>query len=152
MRDLLNYDPESGVFTWRVARTTWINPGRVAGSLNAEGYRYIKVDGKNYKANRLAWFFVHGVWPDGQVDHINGDKADDRIANLRVCTNAENSQNRRRPAGAYRRPDGVFTSFVTVAGKRHYLGRFKTEELARAAYVEAKRRLHPFQNTGNLHP
>lgn len=151
LRDLLAYDPDTGVFTRKVRTAHRCKVGDVAGSLNAEGYRYIRLLGRHYKANRIAWLYVHGAWPTGVVDHINGDRGDDRIVNLRVCTNAENSQNRRRPAGAYPcQKGGGFFSTVMVDGIKHYLGRFATRDEARAAYVEAKHRLHPFQNTGNL--
>lgn len=103
------------------------------------------------KANRLAWLITFGEWPAGQVDHIDGNKSNDSIDNLRVCTNAENCQNRSHAKGAYKTQKGPgYFAVVTVKGNRHYLGRFPTEELARAAYVEAKAKLHPFQNIENI--
>jgi len=151
VKNALDYDPDTGIFRRRHNTSRLGRAGSVAGGLNAEGYRYIKIGPKCYKANRLAWLYVHGAWPTVLIDHINGRKDDDRIANLRPCTNAENCQNRSRAKGAYKTKKGPgYFSVVTVDGTRHYLGRFKTAELARAAYVEAKERLHPFQNIENI--
>ncbi|HDS1649005.1 TPA: HNH endonuclease [Stenotrophomonas maltophilia] len=151
IKNALDYDPGTGIFRRRRNTSRLGRAGAVAGSLNVEGYRYIKIGSKCYKANRLAWLFVHGAWPTMFVDHINGRKDDDRIANLRLCTNSENCQNRSRAKGAYKTKKGPgYFSVVTVNGTRHYLGRFRTAELARAAYVEAKARLHPFQNIENI--
>lgn len=151
LREVLSYDESSGEFTRKIATARRSKVGEIAGSINAEGYRYIRIDGGNYKANRLAVFYVSGEWPSGQVDHINGKKADDRIENLRVCSPAENSQNRASPKGAYKASKGNrFVSFVTTNGKRSYLGKFATEEEARAAYSSAKLDMHPFQCPENL--
>lgn len=150
LRELLHYDPQSGVFTWRVARGC-VRAGQMAGSPMKSGYVHFCIDGKFYYAHRLAWLYVHGVWPTGGfVDHRNHNKSDNRIDNLRDATKSVNGENRRvaqknshsRLMGAFLAHDGQFTSKIVVRGVRHYLGRFKTAEEAHARYVEAKRRLH----------
>jgi hypothetical protein len=92
LRELLNYDPETGVFTWRVPRGP-SKAGQVAGSFDRLNYVCIHVDGKQYKAHRLAWLYVHGDWPAFTIDHINRDASDNRIANLRDVTHSINMRN-----------------------------------------------------------
>lgn len=92
LKEMLSYDLETGVFRWKVKRGG-VEIGSVAGSLNGHRYRYITVDGRNCRAHRLAWLFVHGVWPSKEIDHINGDKDDNRLENLREATRAENQRN-----------------------------------------------------------
>lgn len=153
LRELLDYDPETGVFTWikKPRRSTRV--GSRAGSLGAfDGYRLIRIDHELYRGHRLAWFWVHGVWPSSQIDHINGIRDDNRIANLREADNAQNKQNQVRARsdsrsgylGVTTHKPGVFRAKIQIAGKVHYLGLFDTPEAAHAAYLEAKRRLHPF--------
>lgn len=93
LRSLLDYDPLTGVFLWKVARGGSVRAGEVAGTFCTKGYRKIIVGGISYKAHRLAWFYVHGEWPAEQIDHINRVKDDNRIANLRVVSNGENRAN-----------------------------------------------------------
>ena len=83
MKDLLNYDPDTGDFTWKVSTSNRVRVGQVAGTLRHDGYIRIKVNGKLYLAHRLAWFFVYGVWPVEFLDHIDQDKSNNRINNLR---------------------------------------------------------------------
>ena len=111
LRALLHYDPDTGFFRWREGIDHWRaglpagtlykqrpnGPKRVAiiiGTASEEKYKVIGVRRRVYKAHRLAWLYVYGEWPDGEVDHINGDPADNRIVNLRVATSAENCRNR----------------------------------------------------------
>lgn len=151
LREVLSYCPETGTFLWKVRTAHRSKVGDVAGSLNGQGYRYIKLLGRGYRANRLAWLYVNGEWPKDQVDHINGDRGDDRISNLRDCSNAQNAQNRNAPQGCYKTKKGAgYFSVVTVDGERHYLGRFSSAAEAREAYSAAKARLHPYQDAGNL--
>lgn len=157
LRELLHYDPESGVFTWRVDRSTRIRAGSVAGSIQYLGrtqYLYIMIDFKQYRAHRLVWLYVYGKWPAEMLDHINGDGADNRLANLREATCAENSQaaNKRlmkNNTSGYR---GVsfntkrkrWMASISAFGKRKWLGSYETVEAAAAAYSEAKRKVHAF--------
>jgi hypothetical protein len=146
----LAYEPATGVLTWRIDCAPRSRAGCVAGSVHGSGYIEVRVLGRVYKAHRLAWFMFHGEWPAGEVDHINGDPGDNRLANLRLTDRATNMQNQRRAhsrknstglLGVSRRRDG-FLARIQVNKKSHDLGRFPTAEEAHEAYVQAKRRLH----------
>lgn len=97
LKQLLNYDPETGVFTWRVNRTAGVKAGDIAApkSFDADGYRMMRVDGVCYKAHRLVWLYMIGEWPANLIDHINQNPADNRFNNLRPATTAQNGMNRR---------------------------------------------------------
>ncbi len=93
-RRLLNYDPETGYFYWKVSRGGR-KAGTRAGSKNANGYLKIRIKGTDYRAHRLAWLFVTGDWPDHDIDHVNGNRLDNRFENLRDVTHAVNHRNRK---------------------------------------------------------
>jgi hypothetical protein len=150
LRSLLDYSPETGLFVWRLSNSNVSPAGSLAGrSVNSDGYRQIVINRRFYKAHRLAWFYVHGVWPD-QIDHINGDRTDNRLCNLRNVTSLLNTHNQRKPhcnnrsgfLGVSKRADGRFQAEIRVSGKKRYLGAFATAEQAGAAYVSAKRQMH----------
>lgn len=153
VREVLDYDPATGVFRWKVKSAIRIKVGDLAGAINKHGYRYIKVDTKCLKANRLAWLYVTGEWPCHFVDHINGIKSDDKFSNLRDVRHAENIQNERKARAnsksgvlgvtRHHRSGGQWRADIGVSGKNVYLGPFKTIEEASQAYLEAKRMYHP---------
>jgi len=93
VRDLLDYEPSTGVFRWRVPPGGRGRMGAIAGTRDSEGYTIIRYKGRGYKAHRLAWLHVYGNLPEGVIDHVNGDKADNRIANLRDVDAYVNAQN-----------------------------------------------------------
>ncbi len=153
LRELLSYDPKTGVFVSLTRRKTW-ESGRVTGAKeNRTGYGRVIVDGTYYRAHRLAWFYVHGEWPHA-IDHINGNRYDNRLCNLRsvsVKTNNENLRvaketNQSGFLGVRAKSNGKFAADIkaTLGGKRLmlYLGSYATAEEAHAVYVDAKRRLH----------
>lgn len=150
LKELLAYDPATGIFTWKIRRRNQIRPGTIAGkSVNDEGYHKIFIDAKSYSAHRLAWFYMTGLWPNF-VDHINGIKTDNRFANLRDVSNSENQQNQRKAhkhnlsgfLGVSSKGIGQFSANIRLNGKQHYLGTYPTAEAAHAAYLNAKRELH----------
>jgi hypothetical protein len=149
LKELLSYDPETGLFT-RLMRAGTARPGDIAGCMTPKGYLIIKIDGEGYMAHRLAWLYVHGKWPADQIDHINGVKNDNRIANLREATNSENMQNQRAASKANRAGlIGVypnrhrFVAQITINRQKQYLGIFATAEEAHSAYLSAKKIYHP---------
>ncbi len=143
--DGLLYDPAVGVFIWLTPKCYRMKVGDIAGSRDAYGYRKIKWLGKSVFAHRLAWFLVFGEWPSEQIDHVNGDKSDNRLENLREATRAQNAANR----AGWR--DGLkgaapckdrWSAGIKVGGRRKHLGCFATELEAHEAYVQAAASVH----------
>lgn len=94
MRGLFNYDPETGQLTWRKPMARNVRPGDVAGWIKDKGHRCITIGNKSFMAHRVAWAIHYGADPgDMQIDHINANKADNRVANLRLATHSENKSN-----------------------------------------------------------
>lgn len=92
LRELLHYNPETGVFTWRVKRKG-VRADKIAGCINSEGYRVICLDGKLYLGQRLAWYYIYGEWPVNLVDHSSRDRANNSKSNLSDVTPSENNLN-----------------------------------------------------------
>jgi len=91
LNDVISYEPKTGLFRWKSTNGRQAK-GEVAGSIYDNGYRYIRIGGKRYRACRLAWFLTYGVWPK-ELDHTNRNKSDDRLSNLKECTHSENMTN-----------------------------------------------------------
>jgi hypothetical protein len=152
LKELLDYNPSTGVFTWRNNRRPGIKKGDVAGSVNDSGYLLIGVEGFQYRAHRLAWLYMTGFWPVELIDHINHNRKDNRFKNLREATRIENNHNtvKRRKDSKHCEFKGVewsnrdkkWFSRIMVNKKRIMLGYFKTAEAAHQAYVQAKRKHH----------
>src|SRR4051812_36538770 len=92
LHELLDYQPDTGVFRWKKRRGPR-SAGAIAGSVATKGYWRITLDGQECLAHRLAWLYVHGTWPDGELDHIDQVKTNNRISNLRPVTSSQNKQN-----------------------------------------------------------
>lgn len=153
LRELLSYDPETGVFTWAVRPSQRVMAGSIAGAAHKSGYRYIKIMGRSYFAHRLAWLYVHGEWPANEVDHVDGDPLNNALSNLRSATRAENMQNfSRARADSKSGFRGVtwnsqyrkWEANITHRGRQRRVGFFDTAESAHNAYLAAKAELHPF--------
>lgn len=150
VRELLNYDQETGVFTWRVYRASNAKIGDVAGTYDAEGYRQIRIAKRGYKSHRLAWLYVYGKWPIGDIDHINRNTSDNRIANLREATRSENLQNTglhpKNTSGlkgvSWHKSAKKWRARITANGIEVGLGLFKTPEAAYSAYCDAAANMH----------
>ena len=148
LNEILEYESETGLFTWKVSRKG-CTKGKFVGSVNPRGYVFIHVLGKYFQAHRLAWLMVHGEWPKQQIDHINRIKTDNRIANLREASHTLNQQNRVKALrnnslvviGVSRHNSG-FQARIGVNGMVKSIGVFKSIEEASAAYKEAKNHLH----------
>lgn len=150
LKELLSYDENTGDFRWIKSNSNRSPVGRIAGGrLNNHGYAHINVDGNLYSAHRLAWFFMHGNWPE-QIDHINGKRSDNKISNLRNvpwAINAQNKQqaqknNKARLLGVVTKPNGKFQAEIRVNGKKIYLGTFSNAIDAHEVYKAAKVKYH----------
>ena len=154
----LSYDSLTGEFRWKTARKNGRESGSVAGCLHHSGYFLISVDRIKFPCQRLAWLFHTGDWPNGHIDHINMDKSDNRICNLREATHSQNAFNTPRPPSNTSGFKGVswygraqkYRAQITAYGKRHYLGLFDDPCLAHEAYKAASIKLHgEFSSTWN---
>lgn len=145
--ELLHYDPTTGLFSWKVQNSNRIKIGSLCLNKDRHGYIRIRLDNQLYWAARLAWFYTHGVWPQHDIDHINGIRDDNRISNLREATRSQNLANRKPKHNG---PKGV--TFVKRTGKwvasvaknrvvvfHKY---FETKEEAKRAYLEAAKLYH----------
>jgi len=152
IRDRFNYDPETGDITWtdNVRKRGWVEPGKKAGNKCAIGYLIIQmtVDGFRHQmyAHRVAWLLTYGKWPNDQIDHINGDREDNRLENLRDVTLQENRKNMKKHKDNTSGHMGVvwdesrkkWQARIRVNGKDRYLGRFKDKDRAIEARKDAE--------------
>jgi len=149
LKELVEYSPETGLFLWRVQMNSAAPVGSIAGTVRPDGYRGIRIDKRHYFAHRLAWFYVHGEWPALYLDHINCDRADNRIKNLRVATRSQNHANVGRRSHntsgfkgvTWHKRDRHWRSQIKHAGTLHHLGSFSDPALAHEAYCRAARQL-----------
>ena len=144
LKSLLNYNCETGVFKWINTKGN-VKGGSVAGR-SMHGYVSIKIDGRDYMAHRLAWLYVHGEWPKNEIDHINRNRSDNSIINLRDVTRQCNQHNhgiRKDNTSGYRgvffnKKEGKYEARVRLNGKRLFLGYFITSHEASVAYESKK--------------
>lgn len=151
----MHYDPETGVFKWKVrsdAKADWNTrwSGKRAGSLFKNGYFYIGINHKDYLAHRLAWFYIHKEWPTVNVDHIDRNPQNNKIGNLRKATQSENLCNKPKRNDNTSGFKGVclcqttkrWMARISINQKKIWLGRFDTAELAFEAYKIAALKHH----------
>ncbi len=144
LRRCIEYDPHDGVLRWIVPTSNRVKKGSRAGANHCKGYRQVRFGGVNVLEHRLVWFHFHGVWPEGQIDHINGDRLDNRIANLRDIPAADNQKNMKRNVRNKSGFTGVYLNkdtgmWVARGSKKEYLGQFECK--ATAAYLARRSRL-----------
>ena len=154
VKKILDYRPETGELVWRERTARCVRVGDVAGCVDVHGYitvgiRKLGVRKRIYKAHRLVWLIAHGSWPNGLIDHIDGNKSNNQLNNLRLVNGTGNSENVRRPNK--RNQSGFmgvifvnnrWRASITVQGKTQYIGTFNAPEQAHQAYLEAKRKFH----------
>ena len=150
LNEILSYDPETGIFTWKVNRSTGTaRAGTEAGTLTSNGHRQIGLNGIKYYAHRLAWLLHYGEWPTKYLDHIDNNPDNNRISNLREATHAENLWNTKMQSNnatgykgaSFHKPSGRFMAKIRIDGKRKHLGYYPTAKLAHEAYKSAANKL-----------
>jgi hypothetical protein len=145
LKELLHYDPTTGIFIWLKALGPRAIVGHRAGRIKSGGYRLIGINGKGIEEHRLAWIYSYGALPQYEIDHINGITSDNRLINLQDIPHKGNSQRVNRPrknnkcgcVGVHKHKNR-FKAQITVDGAKIYLGSFTTIELASEAYQAAK--------------
>lgn len=143
VRSVLDYEPETGMLRWKRRLSSRTQVGAPAGT-RCNGYSKLALFGRQYYAHRLAWLHVYGAWPEGILDHINRNRSDNRISNLRDVGHAENGQNRAEQKNNTSGFKGVtwcegrmvWRSDISIAGRQKFLGHFK--DAAQAAYARAE--------------
>ena len=163
---VLNYDKNTGIFTWKRrdrsvfksdrAMNAWNRKclNKRAGNINTINYRTIRLLGSNHYEHRLVWLYVYGYLPKIEIDHIDCNRSNNSLSNLRTATSGENSQNlRTAPAHnkytgllgvSYNKLAGRFIAQIKLKGKNNHLGYFSNPQDAHEAYLTAKRQTHPF--------
>lgn len=150
LKELLDYNPDTGGFIWRVYRSRMAKASAPAGTKSDLGYIRIIVCGKQYAAHRLAWLYTHGQWPTSEIDHINQNKADNRIANLRQVTRSENCQNKSDatlPGITWHKPTAKWQARIKINQKLIHLGVFANIADAKAARKQAEQKYHTHRPT-----
>lgn len=144
----LHYEPDTGIFTWRKPGKG-VRVGAVAGYFRSGGYVTIKLKQEHYQAHRLAWFYVHGTWPIKMVDHVDRDRHNNRISNLREATCKQNIENAKIPVtnttgyrGVFylpnRYPNKPYVAKICHHGKCIHVGNYKSAEEASSAYAAVR--------------
>jgi hypothetical protein len=149
IQELVSYDPITGVLSWRVKKGKCF-AGQEIRCQNGAGYIVVRIDDVLYRAHRIAWVIMNGAWPDGEIDHINRIRSDNRFCNLRIANRSQNMQNINTPSTNKSGKKGVsfdkktckWRADIKADGKRFNLGRFNTIEEAEEAYKKASAKLH----------
>ena len=155
LKQLLHYNPDNGSITWKTTRNGRVKIGQEAGTLHPSGYIYIRINNNGHAAHRVAWLYIHGNIPE-YIDHINHNRSDNKLANLRIATKQDNARNRTISTtnihgcfGIYFESDrGKWTARITAEGKHKRIGRYKTKEEAIQARRDAEIKYGYHQNHG----
>lgn len=156
LKELLHYDPETGVFIRKAKQSNQME-GAIAGGEDGSGYLRIRIDGKKYKSHRLAWLYMFGILPANKTDHINQNRSDNRICNLREVTDGDNSKNASRRSDNRSGITGVYWSGVNQKwavqindnGEQKFLGRYESLLDAAAVRIKANSRYNYHENHGS---
>jgi len=159
LKELFHYNPKTGIFSRKVSNSNRVHVGDISGSLGSKGYLRIRIDYKEYLAHRLAWFYVNGHWPEHEIDHINHNRSDNRINNLREVTHRENCKNMPIPRNNNSGYVGVrwhklgkkWEAHITIENKQIYLGLFINMEDAIASRKQAEIKYDFHTNHGRRH-
>lgn len=149
LKTLIEYNPDTGSMVWRISTSNRNPVGSEAGTIMANGYRAVTIDGQRHLGHRLAWFYVHGSWPK-ELDHINRDRSDNRMVNLRLATRSQNNMNRSARSDNKSGVTGVtwhkqsqkWRATIHKNGKQIQIGMFETIEEAAKAYSLAAQDMH----------
>jgi hypothetical protein len=147
-----DYDAVTGEFRWKVRTSKCVRVGDVAGASTSNGYTRLRLNGVEYLAHRIAWLYVYGEHPSNLIDHIDGNKKNNAISNLRVVTFSENIQNQKRAMPhntcgllgvTFEKQTKKYKASINIGGgNSKTLGRFNTAEEAHQVYLNAKRVHH----------
>jgi hypothetical protein len=153
LKEVLRYDSDSGLFFWTKDMGSRAKIGEQAGSPRKNGYLSIMVDKKSHYCHRLAWLYIYGEFPDGEVDHINHNKSDNRLCNLRAVLHCQNGKNTKLPTDNKSGVVGVildkannkWMAYINSEGKRKHLGRYSDyfEAICVRKSAESKYGFHP---------
>ena len=150
---LLSYDPITGVFMWKIRTSNRTKMDEEAGGFSGKGYKCIRVNKQLYRCHRLAWFMTYGVWPEKELDHIDRNRANNAISNLRECSGTQNQGNRNNSKNTQSGLKGVYAvnsvkatskkwmAQITYRGITLNLGSTHTKKEAAELYDSAAKRL-----------
>jgi len=147
LRQILNYDLETGFLYWKINKSPTATAGSIAGA-KSYGYINIRIDNISYRAHRIIWKMFYGVEPANLIDHINRNRSDNRICNLREANNSQNNANSKtknkfKMKGVRVINKGCrYEAFITIKGKYKYLGVYDTPDDAHAAYIREAKKYH----------
>ena len=151
IEDRITYNPDTGLFKWLDTEGSGVFKKDWFAGTEDNGYLKIRINQKGYRAHRLAWYLMTGDWPKHQIDHIDGNRANNKFSNLRDVTCSVNMQNMKKPSSSnnsgflgvhFDSARQKYTSRLTINGKKLFLGRFDSAEEAYDVYLAAKRKLH----------
>ena len=152
-KEVWNYDPITGKFSWKEKVSDKVIVGTTAGSVRPDKYVQVRLDGKIYFVHRLIWLWMTGEFPKKSVDHINGIRYDNRWENLREAGKSDQQENRSKSKNnstgytgvIYEKRRNLYRADIMSKNKSYFLGYFETAEQASEAYKQAKSELHKFQ-------